>query len=169
LRIPEFLLGMVIGLELLRDEAAGQNTGSPLKVYLAVLGALLILSLPLGVWVSLVTIPFAVLVYELAIGNSVLAKTLSTKFMVLLGSASYAVYLLQFPVRSWARVIFSHFPGKLAHLGAPLTPVILVLFSILVFKLWEEPCRRVFRSWFAAGKLRAAEIRDSQSAGKAED
>jgi peptidoglycan/LPS O-acetylase OafA/YrhL len=108
-------------------------------------------------------------VYELAIGDSVLAKTLSTKFMVLLGSGSYAVYLLQFPVRSWARVIFSHFPEKLAHLGAPLKPLILVLFSILVFKLWEEPSRRTLRSWFAAGKLRAAEIRGSQSAGKAED
>ena len=32
LRIPEFLLGMAIGLKLLRNEAAGQNTGSPWKV-----------------------------------------------------------------------------------------------------------------------------------------
>jgi len=169
LRIPEFLLGMVIGLKLLRNEATGQNVGSPSRVYIAVLGALLILSLPLGVWVSLVTVPFAVLVYELAIGGSVLAKSLSARFMVLLGSASYAVYLLQFPVRSWTRVIFSHFPEKLAHLGTPLTPLILVLFSILVFKLWEEPCRRALRSWFSEGKLRAAEIRPSQSAGQAED
>jgi peptidoglycan/LPS O-acetylase OafA/YrhL len=169
LRIPEFLLGMAIGLKLLRNEAAGQNAGRPWKVYVAVLGALLILSLPLGVWVSLVTIPFAVLVYELAIGGSVLAKFLSKSFMILLGSASYAVYLLQFPVRSWARVLFSHFPEKLAHLGAPLTPLMLVLFSILVFKFWEEPCRRALRSWFAAGKLRAAQIRSSQSAGEAED
>ena len=169
LRIPEFLLGMAIGLKLLRNEAAGQNAGRPWKVYVAVLGALLILSLPLGVWVSLVTIPFAVLVYELAIGGSVLAKFLSKSFMILLGSASYAVYLLQFPVRSWARVLFSHFPEKLAHLGAPLTPLMLILFSILVFKFWEEPCRIALRSWFAAGKLRAAQIRSSQSAGEAED
>jgi peptidoglycan/LPS O-acetylase OafA/YrhL len=169
LRIPEFLLGMVIGLRLLRAEAAGQNTGSPSRVYLAVLGALLILSLPLGVWVSLVTIPFAVLVYELAIGDSMLAKLLSGRLMVLLGSASYAVYLLQFPVRSWTRVIFSHFPEKLEHLGAPLTPLILVLFSISVFKCWEEPGRKALRSWFARRKLHAAKVRVSDSSGEQED
>src|SRR5580704_1571580 len=168
LRIPEFLLGMVIGLKLLRNEAAGQNAGSPWKVYIAVLGALLILSLPLGVWVSLVTIPFAVLVYELAIGGSVLAKFLSKSFMILLGSASYAVYLLQFPVRSWARVIFSHLPEKLAHLGTPLTPLILVLFSILIFKFWEEPCRRALRSRFAAAKLPSAEVPASHHHGEKE-
>jgi len=169
LRIPEFLLGMVIGLKLLRSEAAGQNTGTPLTVYVAVFSALLILSLPLGVWVSLVTIPFAVLVYKLAMGDSVLAKLLSTRLMVLLGSASYAVYLLQFPVRGWARVIFSHLPEKLAPLGTSLTPLILVLFSILVFKFWEEPCRRTLRSWFAEGKLRTARVRASHSAGEGED
>jgi len=169
LRIPEFLLGMVIGLKLLRNEAAGQNTGSPLRIYLAVLGALVTLSLPFGVWVSLVAIPFAILVYELAIGESMLAKILSTRFMVLLGSASYAVYLLQFPIRSWTRVIFSHFPEKLAHLGTPLTPLILVLFSIFVFQFWEEPCRRALRSWFAEEKLRSAKVRSSHFTGKEEN
>jgi peptidoglycan/LPS O-acetylase OafA/YrhL len=166
LRIPEFLLGMVIGVKLLRNEAAGQNSGSDPRVYLAALSSLVILSLPLGVWVSIVVIPFAILVYELAVGNSFLAKLLSTPFMIVLGSASYAVYLLQFPIRSWIRVIFSRFPEKLAHLGTPLTPLILVLFSILVFKFWEEPCRRALRSWFAAGKLPAANVPNSRHTGK---
>jgi peptidoglycan/LPS O-acetylase OafA/YrhL len=155
LRIPEFLLGMAIGLKLLRNEAAGQNSGNTLSLYLAAISALVILSLPLGVWVSLVVIPFAILVYELAIGGSFLAKLLSTPFMILLGSASYAVYLLQFPMRSWTRVFFSRLPEKLASLGTPLTPLILVLFSILVLKFWEEPCRRALRSLFAAGRLPA--------------
>ena len=166
LRIPEFLLGMAIGIKLLRNEVTGQITGSPLRSYFAVFGAFLALALPLGVWVSIVTIPFAILVYELAIGDSFLAQCLSTRFMVLLGSASYAVYLLQYPVRSWTRVIFSHFPRKIGHLGAPLTPVILVLFSILIFKVWEEPCRRGLRSWFMRGKLRAAVVRSSHSGSK---
>jgi peptidoglycan/LPS O-acetylase OafA/YrhL len=131
-----------------------------------VLSALLILSLPLGEWVSLVTVPFTVLVYELAIGESALARLLSTQLVVLLGSASYAIYLLQFPVRSWTRVIFSRFPEKLAYLGTPLTPLILVLISILVFKFWEEPCRRALRSWFAAAKWPAAEVPASRHTGE---
>ena len=166
LRLPEFLLGMVLGLKLLRNEAAEQGTGNALRTYFAAFGALVILSLPLGVWVSLVTIPFAILVYELAIGETLLAKLLSTQVMVLLGSASYAVYLLQFPIRSWSRVVFSYLPEKLAPLGVPLTPLVLVLFSILVFKLWEEPCRRAVRSWFAKRKLHAAQVQAAHSTGK---
>jgi peptidoglycan/LPS O-acetylase OafA/YrhL len=156
LRMPEFLLGMAIGLRVLGYERTGRNSGSSLRAGVAVVCALVILSLPLGAWVSLVAIPFAVLVYELATGESLLAKFLSTKAMVLLGGASYAVYLLQFPVRSWTRVIFSHFPEKFARLGSPLTPLILVLVSIVVFKLWEEPSRRTLRSWFARGKSHPA-------------
>jgi peptidoglycan/LPS O-acetylase OafA/YrhL len=166
LRVPEFLLGMVLGLRLLRAEAAGRNGGSALRTYLAVLSALLILSLPLGEWVSLVTVPFTVLVYELAIGESALARLLATQLVVLLGSASYAIYLLQFPIRSWTRVIFSRFPEKLAHLGTPLTPLILVLTSILVFKFWEEPCRRALRHWFAVGKLPATKVPASHRTGE---
>ena len=154
---------MVIGLRLLRKEGAGQSAASPLRTYLAVLGVLVILSLPLGVWVSLVAIPFAILVYELALGQSMLGKILSTPLMVLLGSASYSVYLLQFPVRSWTRVIFSHFPGGLARVGSPLTPLVLVLFSVFVFKFWEEPCRKTLRSWFAKRQLRAGKSGRSYS------
>ncbi len=166
LRIPEFLLGMAIGVKLLRNEATGQNSGSARRVYLAVLSALVILGLPLGVWVSIVVIPFAILVYELAVGDSLLAKLLSTPLMLLLGSASYAVYLLQFPIRSSLRVIFSRLPEKLAHLGRPLTPLILVLVSILVFKFWEEPCRRALRSWFAVRKLSVVKVAAPHQTGR---
>jgi peptidoglycan/LPS O-acetylase OafA/YrhL len=95
-------------------------------------------------------IPYAVLIYELAFGVNWLGKTLSTRLMVLLGGASYAIYLLQFPVRSWTRTIFEQFPAAAQPFGTPLTPAILVLFSIAVFRFWEEPARRLLRRWFAA-------------------
>jgi len=164
LRLPEFLLGMAVGLKLLRREASGELSGSSARAYLAVLASIAVLSLPLGAWVSLVTVPFAVLVYELAVGRSLLARLLSTKLMVLLGSASYAVYLLQFPVRSWTRVFFSHvFPGW-TNLGTALTPFILVLFSILMFCSWEEPCRKALRSYFAARKFSPTKMNSTASA-----
>jgi peptidoglycan/LPS O-acetylase OafA/YrhL len=166
LRIPEFALGMGIGLRLLRNEASGRAKGSRAKIYLAALATIVLLSVPLGEWVSLVIIPFAVLVYELAVCDSFLTKLLSTRFMVLLGGASYAVYLLQYPVRSWTRVLFANFPQNIAHLGTPLTPLILVLFSIGVFYFWEEPCRISVRSWFASGKLHFARGTSAPSATK---
>jgi peptidoglycan/LPS O-acetylase OafA/YrhL len=92
-------------------------------------------------------IPFALSIYELAREDNWLAKTFSTRLMVLLGGASYAIYLLQYPVRMWVRTIFLRLPANAQGLGTPLTPLILVLFSVVVFRFWEEPSRRMIRSW----------------------
>jgi peptidoglycan/LPS O-acetylase OafA/YrhL len=146
-RLPEFLLGVVLGLYFLRTDSSHQKPSRPVTVALAITGILLALSLPLGKWVSLVIIPFAVLIYELACANNWLATILSTRWMVLLGGASYAIYLLQFPVRAWTRTLFLQFPPSLQPLSAPLTPLILILFSIAVFRFWEEPARRALRTW----------------------
>jgi peptidoglycan/LPS O-acetylase OafA/YrhL len=168
LRIPEFLLGMVMGTKFLRarDKEASANQSRPLRVYIALFMSFMLLSLPLGEWVSFVILPFAMLIYELALGGSLVARVLSHRLMVLLGGASYAVYLLQFPVRNWTRVLFVQFPHALARFCAPLTPLVLVLFSILVFRFWEEPARKQLRSWFAAGRSRASAVLVPDAAGK---
>jgi len=168
LRIPEFLLGMVIGLKYLR-EAPAKPTLPNYKINFAVTAILILLCLPLGRWVSLVAIPFAALVYELAVGGTILAKFLSTRTMVLLGGASYATYLLQYPIRSWTRVLFSQFPEKIARFGTPLTPLILVVVSILVFRYWEEPWRRTLRSWFAGAKSPDSKLPSSDLAKQSPD
>jgi peptidoglycan/LPS O-acetylase OafA/YrhL len=77
---------------------------------------------------------------------------LSTPTMVLLGGASYAVYLLQTPARQWTHLLFSHAPAKLPGMDGPFTAFALVGFSIFVFLYWEEPLRKVLRRWFAAGR-----------------
>lgn len=153
LRLPEFLLGVAVGLKLLRDEQRGGLRGNAPRLYLALLTSLAVLCFAQGAWLSLVAVPFAVIIYELAAGKSLLATVLSTRLMVLLGSASYAVYLLQFPVRSWNRVFFTEILKKWTSLGAPLTPLILVLFSVLIFYVWEEPWRKGLRLYFARAGL----------------
>jgi peptidoglycan/LPS O-acetylase OafA/YrhL len=73
--------------------------------------------------------------------------------MVLLGGASYSVYLLRYPVTSWTRLLISGLPAPFVRLGELLAPVLLVLFSILVFRYWEEPSRKALRRWFARERL----------------
>jgi peptidoglycan/LPS O-acetylase OafA/YrhL len=153
LRIPEFLLGVVLGLGFLREKAPRESASRPWRVYPALVATVIVLSLPLGDWVSLVIVPFSVLVYELARGGSWAARFLSTRFMVLLGGASYSVYLLRYPVTSWTRLLISGLPAPFARLGELLAPVLLVLFSILVFRYWEEPSRKALRRWFARERL----------------
>jgi peptidoglycan/LPS O-acetylase OafA/YrhL len=149
-RLPEFLAGMILGLWLLRQpQPSSARGGHPIRVALAVVAALALLSAPIGSWVSLTILPFAVLVYELAARRSWLARILSTRTIVLLGSASYCVYLLQYPVRSWVRVTFSLAPSPYQAPGAPLTPLILIGFSVLVYLCWEEPSRQALRRWFS--------------------
>jgi peptidoglycan/LPS O-acetylase OafA/YrhL len=172
LRLPEFLLGVAMGLRFLRDQSAQDQTARgqtsrPLRVYPAVFATLAALSLSLGDWVSVVILPFAVLVYELARGGSWLAKFLSTRVMFLLGGASYAIYLLRLPVTTWARMAMSGLPARFVRFGELLVPLILILFCILVFRYWEEPARKALRRWFAKDKARLARLPASSSATSA--
>jgi peptidoglycan/LPS O-acetylase OafA/YrhL len=155
LRMPEFLVGVVMGLIFLRRESGDKQVSRPLRVYPAVLLTLAVLSLFEHNPVSLVILPFSVLVYELARGGSLLAWFLSTRAMVLLGGASYSVYLLRYPVASWTRLLFSHAPLRFARLGELAGPLILVIFSILVVLCWEEPARKTLRRWFRQGQRTA--------------
>lgn len=150
-RFPEFLVGVVLGICFLRGERSDRGPDNhSLRASMAVVAIVLLLSCPLGDWVSLALIPFAVLIYELAYGNNWLTTALSTRPMVLLGGASYSIYLLQFPVRSWMRTVFLHLPTTIQPFGAPLTPLVLILFSLAVFRYLEEPARRLLKRGFAA-------------------
>lgn len=150
-RLPEFLLGMTLGLAFLRKTSPGPPTW---RVTVSLFTALLVLGIGQGHWTSLVMIPFAQLVYDLAFDVSWLSRVLSSRIMLLLGGASYGVYLLQYPIRSWIRVLISTISPRSTFLGAVITPLVLVAFSILVFLYWEEPARRAVRRWFAAVDFR---------------
>jgi peptidoglycan/LPS O-acetylase OafA/YrhL len=93
------------------------------------------------------------LIYELADPQNVAGVLLSNRLMLLLGGASYSIYLLQLPFRDCVRVLSARASYSVANLATPATPVLLVLFSILVFKLWEEPSRRAIRRAFHAVRV----------------
>jgi len=63
---------------------------------------------------------------------------LSSRCAVLLGSASYSLYLLELPIREWMRVLFT---GPWELFGRSAYPLVLILLSIVVFKAFEEPAR----------------------------
>ncbi|WP_446744643.1 acyltransferase family protein [Silvibacterium acidisoli] len=147
-RFPEFLAGMTLGLIFLRSPRPSPR---PWLSLAAILSLLVILCFVKGSWLSLMAIPLAVLIYELAAGNSLLARFLGSRPLTLLGGASYAIYLLQEPVRSWLHVaVTGSYDLRTAKGGIDvlLSPVVLVIFSIGVFLLWEEPMRKQIRLWF---------------------
>ena len=82
----------------------------------------------------------------LRISNSGL-RVLSWPIFVLLGEASYAIYILHVPLRTWMyRVLEWSHPD--IHPSVPLFAAYTVMtlgISILVFKVIEEPARRMIR------------------------
>ena len=145
LRLPEFIVGMALGLAFLRNPAVRYSGFVSIG---ALLAAVLALSLPWAAWASLAVFPFAILILSLAHQSGPLARLLSNRLVILLGSASYAVYLLQLPTRIYTRLLFSNLPHAPHNLDAFLSPCFLLILSVLVFLFWEEPARKFLRRSF---------------------
>jgi peptidoglycan/LPS O-acetylase OafA/YrhL len=144
MRLPEFVIGICLGIFFLRSSGSGYRSW---QMTLAC-AALFLLCLPVGPWVSLSVLPVSVILYQLAFDEGLLAALLSTSTMLLLGGASYAIYLLQEPIRQLVRTLFQHF-GPNSSIDAFISPLVLIGFSILVFRNFEEPLRRWLRDLFA--------------------
>ncbi len=169
LRLPEFLLGIALGRLFVLQKQEPRTIVSGKEPRTIVSGRLLpwatlagILSLlACGSWIpypflhnGLLDVLFAVLIYSLArdgasIGKGALhtARFLSMPLLVLLGEASYAIYILHVPLRTWMyRILDWLHPG--IHPSLPLFAVYTIVtlgISVLVFKLIEEPARRRIR------------------------
>jgi peptidoglycan/LPS O-acetylase OafA/YrhL len=149
-RLPEFMLGVVLGLMFLRSP---KRPARRWALYSAIAAALLMLAYIHGQWASLLMIPDAVIVYELAHEGSAVGRFLSTKLLLLLGGASYAMYLLQFPVRRVTEMGFAHISAAMASAGPALvSPLLLIGLAVVVHLYFEEPVRRSLRKWFARSR-----------------
>lgn len=142
LRLPEFVVGMALGLAFLRVPV-WRHSGR--VSVCAALAAIAVLCLPWGAWASIAVIPFAILIACLAYQRGPIARMLSSRILILLGSASYAVYLLQLPTRIYTRLLFSQILHAPHDLDAFLSPCLLLILSVLVFLFWEEPARKFLR------------------------
>jgi len=74
---------------------------------------------------------------------------LSNRFFVLLGSASYAIYIFQLPFKQFMDVyIFPTLSLSNDDISFYIYFAALILFSILVFLLFEKPVQRLYRAAF---------------------
>ena len=139
LRLPEFLLGMVVAtVEQSRRLKPGRWTA------VAVILTVLLLSLNIHRFVTLVVASFAAMIWLLAHEDNAIRRGLELPALVLLGGASYAIYILQDPLRNWLTLW-----NESLHLPAMelvAYPLGLIAFSVAVFRWLEEPARRWLRS-----------------------
>lgn len=153
LRLPEFLLGIVVGrLYMTRASdrprrAAALSTGAAL-VLLLVLTDSAHIPYPL-LHNGLLAPLFALLIYGLADGSGALARALGSSWLVLLGEASYALYILHIPLGLWRDALAGELPalaGLQPLAAATLFVAVAVLVAVLVLRGFEEPARRAIRA-----------------------
>lgn len=157
MRLPEFLFGVLLGQAFVRERAVGTARGS--GAVLAAVGAALLVAagmagarIPYPLMHNALLAPASgLLVYGLARGGGLLGWGLSRPWLVQLGGASYALYLLQFPVSEAVKVL-----APRVGLGSPAGILALVVglgvpASLLVHRWVETPLRSrvrgVLRPW----------------------
>lgn len=137
LRATEFALGMCAARVYLLATLASLHVLSGWKTTLTAAAIVLILaSTHRPQIVSIATVFFPLLLLQLAEGSGALSKLLGSRILILLGGASYSLYMLHGTVREWARV-WLHAP-----FDALLTPFAAVALSIATYLLWERPAQR---------------------------
>jgi peptidoglycan/LPS O-acetylase OafA/YrhL len=149
-RLPEFVLGMCLGLLFCRRTRQGSEAWRTVGLLATGAGIVtVILLLPpkpsplvqLGVLVPL----FALSIWLLACGVAWNGLKLGTRPLVLLGGASYALYLLHGSMMGYALALNTRTLSLPHNVVALLLLPIAVAASILLFQRVEEPARRWLR------------------------
>lgn len=161
LRLPEFLMGIVLGLLYLqRSDSASLRSGN--LVFLASVGAIAVLlatstpELRVLYHNALLAPLFCGVIWGAATSTGWLGSLLAHKGLRMLGEASYSLYILHFPLKP----VFSELLRRTgmdlqgaAYLGA--YTLFSVAISIAAYAWIEKPMREVLRSLFDRRGIRA--------------
>ncbi len=148
LRMSEFLFGMMLCRVFFVRPKLLLLAGNQFMTFAVIIATLVIMSATKNKYAaSCVTILIGLLFLQLAEGRNIITRALSSRIFLLLGGASYALYIAAGPLREWMRLI----PNEAIARGC--FPAVAILFSVLVFLAWEQPLRRritlVFRGQFS--------------------
>ena len=156
MHLAEFLLGMVTGRLFMLARFSGRRPSrygsAALLSAVAALGCIAALTIApalpyLPVHSGLLDPLFALLIYGVAWNEGRLAAFLSLPVIVALGEASYAMYILHYPIWDWlTHVVGTPISGGLAvyayfcaYLG------LTIAIALLSLRLIEQPARRMIR------------------------
>jgi peptidoglycan/LPS O-acetylase OafA/YrhL len=161
LRLPEFVVGMAAGVIFLQRSASSGYRPSERAIGAAgvaatvLLGVILVVSSQIPeilLRTSLATPLFAIIVFALAVSAGRVGRAMSWGVLVLLGEASYALYILHQPLLSYLDHAQRVLPGP-DHADSPFFLLAYLAFavacSILVLVAFERPARKALRARLA--------------------
>ena len=144
LRLPEFITGVLAGYLFIKGKVSRRWAGWLVLAGLAVLVALVLSAdriLRPMVSAGFLSPAFAAIIFGLALRPR-WVTVLETRWLVLLGEASYSLYLLHSNVIS---VTFNLFPGWPVAARLTFALVSCLVAAVLCFSLIEQPARRWLR------------------------
>ena len=149
LRLSEFLIGVCIGLLILRREPR-PLVGGPIKANLllivSVVGFILVMCVSpagpveAGLQKHLLIPVFALLLVAIVSGVTVVAPLLENRLAIVLGEASYSLYLIH--------SFFTPEPGS-GRLQLIVRIAASVGCSVVLYRWFEQPARRIWRRAFS--------------------
>lgn len=148
LALPQFLAGISLGWLYLRFPPSRKAASLLASAGVVTLAAILMLAdhLPLILLHNGLLIPvFGLLLLGLGQPNW-LSRILSNPVLVLLGEASYALYLTHFLFNDWSRQIFGHHDTIVDALWKLAVTIPL---SVVLHLYVERPCRRLILQWWS--------------------
>ncbi len=149
--LPQFVLGVCLGLLFCRRTRQGSQAWRTVGLLgtVAVLATVIILlpPKPSAMVNSVVLIPlFALCIWLLACGVAWNGLKLGTRPLVLLGGASYALYLMHGSMMGYALALNTRTLRLPHNIVALLMVPVAVVTSIFLFKVLEEPARHWLRN-----------------------
>jgi peptidoglycan/LPS O-acetylase OafA/YrhL len=161
-RWPEFLTGVLLGYvyKLSRTPKWIESHGDLFAAAGIILAAAVIVVVrgqSLFLHSGGLTIPFAIVILGLAEANGPIYRILSSRVAILLGEASYSLYILQMPVKFFAGDMWTVFAGDIPKPNwfRGLTFFAIIGFAVLINKLFENPARRAILKFARSGPARA--------------
>jgi peptidoglycan/LPS O-acetylase OafA/YrhL len=170
LRCPEFIIGVCCGVAFLQGRTPVKQRSMWFGMLICLASIPLLVKLPwLLVSNGLLAPLFGVVILGLADSEGPAARFLSNRPLVLLGQASFSLYLLHFPVFFW--MSFAVTNGSFAQrltgswpyhtdsvLSLILYFVLAVLFSLASYTFIEIPARDSLKEWFSQRGSRSVSV-----------
>jgi peptidoglycan/LPS O-acetylase OafA/YrhL len=104
---------------------------------------------------SFYSIVFLPIIYFCALANKIISKYIAFPFVVLLGEASYSLYILQMPVHVYFERVFSGFVFSGPEQRFWMYFAILNFLSIASYLIIEKPISTVVKNRFSGGHLKS--------------
>lgn len=159
-RWPEFVAGVLLGYlyKLGRTPKWIEAHGDLVATAGAILASIVIVAFHYYTFLHSggLTIPFLLIIIGLAYASGTLYWILSNPLAITLGEASYSLYILQIPLKDFINKSWTAFTGEVdkpVWLRA-VTFVAIIVCSVIVNKVFENPARRAILKFAHAGSVR---------------